>query len=59
MMLISVSTGFDSAGFEALARTLPVMQHLKQLSLSQTQLTDSNLDIMLKVLKVSGTPPVP
>lgn len=40
------------AGCEALARTFPVMQHLKQLCLSQTQLTDSNLDVMLKVLKV-------
>lgn len=36
------------------------MQHLKQLCLSQTQLTDSNLDILLKSLKVhcitSATP---
>ena len=49
----------EVAGCEAFARTLPVMQHLKQLSLSQTQLTDSNLDIMLNILKVSCTLPVP
>ncbi|DBB11592.1 TPA: hypothetical protein ACH3X3_006983 [Trebouxia sp. C0006] len=41
----------DDKSCEALARTFPVMQHLKQLCLSQTQLTDSNLDVMLKVLK--------
>ncbi|DBA68532.1 TPA: hypothetical protein ACH3X2_013596 [Trebouxia sp. C0005] len=41
----------DDKSCEALSRTFPVMQHLKQLCLSQTQLTDSNLDVMLKILK--------
>lgn len=48
--------GVPLAGCQALAQTLPVMPYLTQLCLSQTQLTDTNLQILLHVLKVRCCP---
>lgn len=50
--LIVLDMDVGLAGCQALAETLPVMPYLSQLCLSQAQLTDANLQILLHVLKV-------